>query len=429
MCEAAGLSVVVLEGETRIGGRLYTLDDMPGAPDAGAIQVGAGYNRLHTIARELGTRLSSDAGAGAGRVQAPGNLYWVSGKRSIAADWTAGPRNPLDDTDIGTEPARLLRKYAGAFPRLDPVADWLSIDPLSDVSVSMALRKAGATREELRLIEANFNGNSLASMSHWHLARSFAIFRAGAGPVSAITGGAQRLPEAMAGALKTEVRQNARVHAMREEADGVVLDLGGGRAGAVRARQVICTVPFAAMRAMPIEANLPPAVAQMIAALPYTHASFAYLTASEPFWQSDPFPDTLWSDDPLLGRVFVLADGSGNGPPMLKVWTTGMGANQLDRLSESEAGALITQRLANARPSSAGKITAVRRFSWQHEAGARGIYHHIGTGMAANLAAAAQEAGTRLHFAGEHLAIEASGMEGALESGERAAAHVIASAG
>jgi len=57
--------------------------------------------------------------------------------------------------------------------------------------------------------------------------------------------------------------------------------------------------------------------------------------------------------------------------------------------------------------------------------GAQGIYHHIGVGLARSLAAACLEESGPLHFAGEHLAIRASGMEGALESGERAATRVL----
>jgi monoamine oxidase len=41
------------------------------------------------------------------------------------------------------------------------------------------------------------------------------------------------------------------------------------------------------------------------------------------------------------------------------------------------------------------------------------------------LAAATQAAGQRLVFAGEHLAQESSGMEAALESGERAAQTIL----
>ena len=41
--EKAGLKVIIVEGERRVGGRLHTLDDLPGTPDAGGIQVGSGY--------------------------------------------------------------------------------------------------------------------------------------------------------------------------------------------------------------------------------------------------------------------------------------------------------------------------------------------------------------------------------------------------
>lgn len=40
--EAAGLKIVIVEGEKRVGGRLHTLDDLPGRPEAGGIQVGTG---------------------------------------------------------------------------------------------------------------------------------------------------------------------------------------------------------------------------------------------------------------------------------------------------------------------------------------------------------------------------------------------------
>lgn len=36
------------------GGRLHTLDDLPGRPEAGAIQIGQGYRRMEAIATQLG---------------------------------------------------------------------------------------------------------------------------------------------------------------------------------------------------------------------------------------------------------------------------------------------------------------------------------------------------------------------------------------
>ncbi len=418
ICEAAGLSVTILEAADRIGGRLHTLDDLPGAPEAGGIQVGAGYDRLHRIAGELGVSLLQDAGAGAGRIQTPGNLYQINGHMASPQQWPDSPGNLLEGAERQIEPARLLRNYARFLPRFSSVTDWMDADQAAEISVEAALRSGGASEEALRLIGANFNGNSLAGMSQLHLARSFAIFASQPGPVSTIAGGSQRLPEAMARRLRTQVRLGSPVQAILEEADRVTLRLSDHT---MSARQVICTIPFSALRHIPIQTIAPVAMTRMIARLPYTSASFAYLEASEPFWEDDPYPDTLWSDDPLLGRVFVLSNGSGDAPPMLKLWTNGSGADLLDRMPEDRARREIVARIEAARPSAVGKLAVTRLLSWQRNPHARGIYHHIGTGMARDLARSARHRGARLHFAGEHLAQASSGMEAALESGERAA--------
>ena len=207
--------------------------------------------------------------------------------------------------------------------------------------------------------------------------------------------------------------------AIREEGDGVTVQTSSGT---IRARHAVCTIPFAALRHIALEASLAPPVAAMIADLPYTRASFAYLSASEPFWKSDGLPETLWTDDPWLGRVFVL----GENPPMLKVWTVGAGADLLDRAPPALAGSEIVGRIERARPSAKGKLKLERLFSWQKSPFARGIYHHIGTGQTAMLAAATRAQSQRLIFAGEHLAQASSGMEAALESGERAAKTILA---
>lgn len=420
-CEAAGLKVVVVEAARRIGGRLHTLRDLPGAPEAGGIQVGAGYARLRRVAGALGIGLDSGGGAGAGIADAPGNLYAINGVSATPGAWPTSPGNRLAESERMVEPAALLRHYARAFLRLASPEAWLDAAADTDISVLATLRRAGASDEALRLIAANFNGNSLAGMSQIALARTFAIFASQPGPIATISGGSQALPEAMAASLRGAVRLGERLCALREEADGVTLHLARST---LRASQAICTIPFAALRDVPIETALPAPAARMIAELPYTRASFAYIAASEPFWESDGLPATLWSDDPLIGRVFVL----GSHPPMLKLWTTGAGADALDRLPPDAAKRLIVERIAAMRPSSQGKLEVLRLFSWQRDPGARGIYHHIGTGMAADLALTVRHRGQRLHFAGEHLGRAASGMEAALESAEAAVAAVLARA-
>ena len=218
----------------------------------------------------------------------------------------------------------------------------------------------------------------------------------------------------MAGSLKSPILLGHIVTGIIESNDGVTVTTDKG---SVRARHAICTIPFAALRHIRIEAPLAKSIATLIPSLAYTRASFAYISASTPFWKEDGLPETLWTDDPLLGRIFVLGDN----PPMLKLWTVGAGADLLDRLPRATTAAQIVARIEAARPSAIGKLTVERFFSWQRSPMARGIYHHIGTGQAALLANAVRTKGQRLHFAGEHLASAASGMEAALESGDRVA--------
>ncbi len=418
--EQAGLKCVIVEAERRIGGRLHTLDDLPGRPDAGGIQVGSGYQRLRAIAGQLGIALDDGPGGGAGAAEARTALFRINGATVAPGDWAASPANRLAPQERAVLPLALGFTYGAKLPRLDRPDSWLDAAPALDISYAEALRGAGASAEAMRLIEANLNGNSLSGMSQLSIARTAAIFRAGPGPVATIRGGSQRLPEAMARALNSPIRLGRTVTGIREEADGVTIATS---AGTLRARQAICTIPFAALRTIPLEAQLDPAMAAMIGALPYTRASFAYLAASEPFWRTDDLPETLWTDDPWIGRVFVLGDA----PPLIKVWTVGAGADLLDRAAPDRAATEIIARIEQARPAARGKLKLLRRFSWQNSPQARGIYHHIGTGQAGLLAAATRAIGHRLHFAGEHLAQASSGMEAALESGERAALTILGS--
>jgi monoamine oxidase len=412
--EVAGLKCVIIEGEKRVGGRLHTLDDLPGKPDAGGIQVGRGYKLLRAIADDLNVALDEGSGGGSGAAESPSALFNIHGKTVAAADWENSSANFLSDSEKAVLPLALGFKYAAKLPRLETSDAWTTADPALDISYAEALRQAGASHEAMRLIEANMNGNTLASMSQLSIARAAAIFRAAPGPTATIRGGSQRLPEAMAQMLKSPIRLGQPVSAIREEVDGVSILT---RKGTVRAKHTICTIPFAALRHIPVEGYFDRETSTLIPSLPYTRASFAYLSASEPFWESDGLPDTLWTDDPFLGRVFVL----GNDPPTLKVWTVGAGADLLDRTTPALAATEIIARIENARPSAKGKLKMERLFSWQKSPMARGIYHHIGTGQAQMLSTASKFDGRRLFFAGEHLAQASSGMEGALESGNRIA--------
>lgn len=415
LLEAQGARVIVIEGDRRIGGRMHTLDDLPGAPEAGGVQIGSGYKRVielttrHRIPLEPAPAIERNA------------LYHVGGQSVAMADWAKSAANRLADGERAVPPAALGPFYGARLPALASPEAWMEPEAARlDIPYATALAAAGASPEALRLIDANLNGNSIHSLSALHVARTAAIFRSSPGQILMITGGSQRLPEAMAATLKAPPRLGQLVTGIAEAGDGVRIALAGGKT--ITARYALCTIPFAALRTIAVEGPIGRDIATTIAGLPYSRASFAYLSASEPFWKADGLPETLWSDDPLIGRVFALGDD----PAMLKVWLSGANADQLDRMPADAAGTAIIGRIEASRPAARGKLRLARLYSWQKNPMARGIYHHIAPGQAETLAASARAEGNRLHFAGEHLAQSGSGMEGALESGERTARTILA---
>ena len=114
---------------------------------------------------------------------------------------------------------------------------------------------------------------------------------------------------------------------------------------------------------------------------------------------------------------------------MLKLWIAGPSATAAQRLSPEALAAGAIAAIERARPSATGLLRPLRRFNWQEQPFAGGLYHHMAPGQGAMLSAALDAAVKgRLLFAGEHLAEAASGMEAALESGERAARAILARA-
>ncbi len=416
LIEKAGYKAILLEANGRPGGRLYTLDDMPVPTDAGGVQVGSSYKRFHEIADRLGVERYVPPSSGRG------SLYRINGASLTPKTWRNAQQNQLPQSEKSRTPESLLFSYLGGLPKFEKMSDWMTAEAQSiDIPLKDYLIKQGASAEALRLIDANLNGYSLETLSALHLARTLAGFRQGSGPTKFVKNGSQRMTDAMANDLRSDLILNSNVIAIEDEGDGVEVSLVDGRK--FGARHVICTAPFSVLRTMQIETQLPLAMRNMIADLPYTMASFAYLQASDPFWKHDGYPESIWSDDPLLGRVFAL----GEDPPMLKVWLNGPSAEIVARMNDQEAGKAIISKIEQARPSAKGKLKLLRMFSWQKEKFAKGIYHHIGVGQGAMLAEVAQYEGARLHFAGEHMAQNSPGMEGALESGERTANRILAS--
>jgi monoamine oxidase len=233
--EKAGLSTVVLEASQRIGGRVYTLDNVAGRPDAGANQIGAAYTRIVDMANRLGLRLVT---SGRSPLLADDALvYFVDGRRMTRTQWATSPENPFAESLRGMPPERILGRLIGNSP-LASITAWR--DPANfvhDVSVVSALRNSGKEKslsalpalsdKALRLLEVNnAYGDTLAETSLlnlFYVQTNIAEIVKVRGPIQNIEGGNQRLPEAMANALQGGVKLGKTVVAVGADEKGVEL--------------------------------------------------------------------------------------------------------------------------------------------------------------------------------------------------------------
>jgi monoamine oxidase len=89
------------------------------------------------------------------------------------------------------------------------------------------------------------------------------------------------------------------------------------------------------------------------------------------------------------------------------------------------AGSAVIAEIERIRPAAAGALEFAALHSWGADPYAGGAWAYFRPGEVTRYAAKLGAPHGRLHFCGEHLAARSRGMEGAMESGERAAGEIL----
>ena len=411
----AGMRPLVLEARDRPGGRLFTRFDLPDRAELGGVEVGDSYTRVHALARACGLSIQAHAPG-----PSPGLTLHVNGHTLDAADWADSPANTLPGPERNVLPGRLEAHYLARDIPLARASDWDR--PAShphDRSITTVLRERGISAEALRLVNVagNHHHSDAASALGWW--RGALARRADTGS-GRFAEGAGALATRLAAPLGDAVRYGNPVTEIAQ--DGAVVRARLANGDEHRARDCICTLPLPALRHVRRRLPLSPALRRAIDAAAYTRVTVALFDAA-PFWEEDGLPPAMWTDTPLE-RIFPRHDPATGACIGLKVFVNGAGAAALDRLGETEFEALAHATLARVRPSTAGRVRHLGRHGWGADPFAGGAYAAWPPGKVAAWRAAARKPAGHVRFAGEHTAA-APGMEGAVRSGERAAAAIL----
>jgi monoamine oxidase len=417
LLEAKGLAVTVLEARKRVGGRVHTLDNIPGKPEAGAQGFNEHYQRLLALTKSLQVPTE--------QISPPKGelLLYVREQPVVSSDWAASTANLLAATERHRLPPQLLTSYLSPDNPLASQTAWAKPEYFAfDIPLKQYLTSKGASPEALRLM--NFNPGSLfnsleATSALWALQNNQRAKTPSKQPMR-IEGGNSRLPEKMAAALKSPVQTNKIVTSIHSSGTGVGVECQDG--SRFQADYAVVTLPFSVLRRIRISPPLQGVQAEAVAELPYTIVTRIQLAVHRPFWEEDGFPTQMWTDTPLES-IFPVKDATGT--QNLVCTTGGANAQQLDAMNSQVLAEFVASQLARIRPASKGNVTITNVVSWGRDPFTRGAYSHFGPGQIRRFQDKMAHPWQRIHFAGEHTAIASLGMESALESAERVVNEIL----
>jgi len=319
--------------------------------------------------------------------------------------------------------------FFGELPKDNPMQnldDWTDSDFAAfDIRFADHLKAKGFSEEAIRLQEVNSAyGNTVYDVSMLHIFHYFVWMQlqASGGIRTQIAGGNERLPAGMAGALKSEVRLNKPVSALVSDATGAEVIFTDG--SKLRARKVICTLPFSLLQEIRIEPALQGRQREAVQTLPYYKTFQIHYAIEREFWKDDGLPPSMWTDS-AFDRLNLLPEEDSDAPACYLAYVNGLQAARLDRLGLEGAERLVRSEIERLRPAAKGALRPLRVHSNQRDPFIGGSYAYWQPGQPLTLPDHMGEPHGHIHFAGEHLARVNRGMEGAMESGESAAFEVL----
>ncbi len=426
LLEQQGLRVAVIEGRSKVGGRIVTLLDQPGYPEMGFNSMAQGYGRGIDAANRAGVELV-EVGARFRTGKPP--LLWMDGKPLTREEWARHPGNPFPDNLKMVQPAELVFKLVA---ERSPLKDWAAwADPANaalDVPLYDFLKAQGLSDAAIRLANdvSPYYGTNAWDVSALMLEFNDGFIKAqtSSGTQSlAVKGGNIHLATGMAKLLRGDVVLGKEIVAINtSDAAAVVHCRDGSR---FEAKRVVCSLPFSTLRHVHVVPGLPAVQAEAVATLPYQPLSMAFLTATAPFWEEDGLAPGMWTNG-LAGNIMPQRFGAtAEEITGFVVQARGQLANHWDRLGRDTALSAIVAQIEAMRPAAKGKLRGAAYFSWSQEVFNGGDWAYFGPGHITRFVNHISRPAGRLHFCGEHTATGGRGLEGALESAERAAQEVL----
>jgi monoamine oxidase len=420
--EDRGLRVTVAEARDRVGGRVWTCRDGFAErqhAEGGADIIESEQTAVLALARRFRLELAPILGRGFGYYgpDRAGRLR-IQSMHAGSGDI----QEPLSD---------LIRDYKLGEQRWDSgIARALSSASVAAWVRSLPGRRGRAEKvfvlERLRA----FRGLFLADPEDLSLLALVDFFSAdpfgGDGTMSRVAGGNDRIATTLADSLRTPPLMRTAIRRVRAGSHGIEASAENpGGLDRIHADYCIVAIPPPLIGELGITPSLPPQQNEAIRTLKMGAATRLLLQFSRPFWRRRALASLYGSNQPI-GAVWDGNEQQRGRAAILTCLAGGDASGQLQQALDREGPVGVASSLRWLGPPS--RLVVARAIDWEAERWSRGGYALFAPGWNPELRDWLARPHGRVLFAGEHTSVRWQGyMNGAIESGQRAAAEVIAS--
>ena len=425
----AGHDPIVLEAQNRVGGRIFTLrepfsDGLYG--EAGAMRIPRTHRlTMAYIARAGLTLVPFQMGN-------PDAYCYMQGRRFRMAEVDAHPdllAFEVAEHEVGRNANQLWADTLAPLAQRvadDPVGAWDDIyRDYDQYSVREFLELNRWSEGAIEMFGLLLNQEAMMNSSFLELLRE--ELGGYYTDMSRIEGGMDLLPRSFLPALRDRIRFGAKMVAVDQTAEAVSVHYrtAAGRFEAT-ADFAVLTIPTPVMRHVEVRAPFSAAKQRAVRQLHYDASAKIFFQCRRRFWeQDDGIVGGGSVTDLPIRNVYYPEHGTETGRGvMLASYTWSEDAQRWGSLEPADRIVQALENVAQIHPQVVEEFEVGASKMWHDDEFAGGAFALFDPGQQTLLHQAIITPEGRIHFAGEHASLAHAWIQGAIESGLRAAAEV-----
>lgn len=424
-----GYEVTVLEGRDRVGGRVWTVRD--GFQDGQYAEMGA--VRIPDV-HELTLEYCDKLGLQLDKIPDGDALYYIDGKSFRHVDGEPWMLDGLDPDEVGQSLGDLWGRYIAATfddfgdPRAGTFPKPGIVEAYDGMVYTDFLRERGASEAFLKLYGAD-NGSEISTIGTlaWMGAE---VADQNWSETYHIRGGNDQLPRRIAEEIgEDNILLGSKVTKIEHSPTGVTVTFErDGATESLSADYLVCAIPFTTLRDVTITPPFSDDKTRAINELFLMNAGRGYIQTSTRFWEADGiFGLKIAKTDTPVERIWNLSEvmPAGSTKGMIVSYTQNHNADAYCDIPPEDREAFTLDHVEKFFPQIKAEKVAFLHYCWAEDPWVKGAWTDILPNQWWIVAAARRPEG-RVVFAGEHTSVWAGWMQGAIESGQRAADEIVA---